>query len=85
MGFRLCRAAGWPKRLLLLITAAGLKALGIEPAMASAAEAPQGPRASHTDSPASAESLSAPTVKAALESPSAAAGQGAARDQSRRP
>ena len=55
------------RAVLLRITAAGLKALGIEPEAAQAAEAPQRPGAGHTDSLASAESLSA----AAAEGPSA--------------
>ena len=42
--------------MLLRITAAGLKALGIEPEAAQSAEAPQRPGAGHTDSLASAAS-----------------------------
>ena len=53
--------------MLLRITAAGLKALGIEPEAAQSAEAPQRPGAGHTDSLASAASLSV----AAAEGPSA--------------
>ena len=49
--------------VLLRVTAAGLEALGIEPEVARAAEAPQRPGAGHTDSPASAESPSAATAQ----------------------
>ena len=49
--------------VLLRIAAAGLKALGIEPETAQSTEAPQRPGASHTDSPASAGSLSAATAE----------------------
>jgi hypothetical protein len=55
------------RAVLLRITAAGLKALGIEPEAAQSAEAPQRPGAGHTDSPASAESSGA----AAAQGPSA--------------
>ena len=51
----------------LRITAAGLEALGLEPDVPQSDEAPQRPGAGRTDSPASAESLSA----AAAEGPSA--------------
>ena len=51
----------------LRITAAGIKALGIEPEAAQSAEVPQRPGVGHTDSLASAASLSA----AAAEGPSA--------------
>ena len=52
---------------LLLLTAAGLEALGIEPGVTHAAEASQWPGAGHTNSRGSAESLSA----AAMQGPSA--------------
>ena len=55
------------RAVLFRITAAGLKALGIEPEAAQSAEAPQRPGAGHTDSLASAASLSV----AAAEGPSA--------------
>src|SRR4051794_19283273 len=55
------------RAVLLRIAAPGLEALGIEPGVARAPEAPQQPGAGHTDSPALAESLSA----AAGEGPSA--------------
>ena len=51
------------RAVLLRITAAGLKALGIEPEAAQSAEAPQRPGAGHTNSPASAASLSAATAE----------------------
>jgi hypothetical protein len=51
------------RAVLLRITAAGLKALGIEPAASPIAEAPQRPGAGHTDSPASVESLDPATAQ----------------------
>ncbi len=53
--------------VLLRVTTAGLEALGIQPAASPIAEAPQRPGAGHTDSLASAASLSV----AAAEGPSA--------------
>ena len=55
----ICRNEEDGRAVLLRVTAAGFKALGIEPEAAQTAEAPQRPGAGHTDSLASAESSGA--------------------------
>ena len=49
--------------VLLLVTAAGIAALGFSSEAADRAEAPQRPGAGHTDSPASVESLDPATAQ----------------------